>query len=369
MILSTGVMDADLAPIRNERETAAASPASAPEVTRVITPLNSLIRPQPWVNWLVVAAGFTCLAGIVNWGLAIDRSSNGLQEVLGLRAGRLCRLFAATCLLAVTQLSLIILWYRTHSRKDFQGQYRIWIWSSLTWGLCFSAAVSGWQVACAQGIVARLPGLQSGLVALVWMIPAAIAVGTTCRLLSREMRRMPAQRWMLRLAMLTACGDAILALAPDLLPSECGPEVANIAGATWPLLVASALLHHARYVIHVSNEVVPHSSRPGRVSPVIQQVWAEVLSLGPSRATLARTMTSGRIGRLLQGAAKRLMGCGVAVGEWLLRLVRRQARGATRETNRGTRRPNGKSLPVASTAGDSRTAASAKGTAKTVKSA
>lgn len=307
LILSAdGTDERGLRPSRRLSVDPASAELAPLERTRVVTRINSLIRPQPWFSWILVAVAFAAWVGVVWSGWAIDRGESGLREVLGLRAGHACRLFGITALLAVTQLSLIILWYRIQSRKDFHGRYRIWIWSTVTWVLFFGGAVFGWHEMVAQWVTARLPSRLQGISDLLWMLPAIAISGASFRLLSKEMTRTPVDRWLLRAAALTGCVSAVLRLAPWLAARSVQLEISHSIASLWPLLLASALLHHARYVIHVTNEVSPPSRRSGRLSPIVQQVWEEVMSLGPSRGRLAEAFSRERL-RIYASSSRRIV--------------------------------------------------------------
>lgn len=321
------------------------------ERTRVVTCINSLIRPQPWISWLIVACGFAAWAGIVGAGYVLDQRASGLREILGLRAGHATGLFAIVSLLAVTQLSFIILWYRIQSRKDFHGRYRIWIWSSITWALFFSGAVFGWHETAARWGAARLPSRLHGMTELLWLMPAIVLFGASLRLLSKEMVRTPVDRWLLRGAGGIAAISAILHIVPSSIASLLRVEIAHALASLWPLLLASALLHHARYVIHVTNEVSPHARRHSRLSPIVQQVWREVMSLGPSRTQFADAFSPQRL-RIYAAAAGRAI---LKLGRFAHSLTRRLAARITRaakskkEHVAAPRRQEQPQLPVAST--------------------
>ncbi len=231
------------------------------ERTRVVTRLNSLIRPEPWLNWTITAGMLALWAVVVGWGASLDVQSRGIQDILGLRAGWVCRLLAATALLGVSQLSLIILWYRTRSRKDFQGRYRTWIWSTAAWSLFFSATLFGWHRGMSQILTARLPGRLERVSELFWLLPSIAVFVATCRMLLDEMSRTRTHRWLLRSAMLAAGGWAVLQLNQGLIQVPAELEVRVACGALWPVLLAATLLHHAAYVIHVTNEVAPARAR------------------------------------------------------------------------------------------------------------
>jgi hypothetical protein len=275
-------------------------------------------------------------------------------------------LFAAICLLAVTQLSLVNLWYRTQSRKDFQGQYRVWIWSSLTWAVLFSAAISGWHLSLCDWLAMRFPGRLRPVIEKSWLLAATIMIATSLRLLAREVGRAAAPRWLMAGAACIGSINAFLRLQAGFLPAEVVTDLSNACGCLWPLLLASALLHHARYVIHVSNEALPLTAKVGRLSPVVQQVWAEVLQLGPSKATLTRSLAPRNVWMLvLKGARSASALSGILWKVIQSRLLNRRVRP---EGNRGTRRKNSAPLPVAASSVDSQPRL-AKSAVKSAKSA
>jgi hypothetical protein len=357
------------APVSREPASRARSVGSeTPERTRVVTRLNTLIRPQPWANWLVIALGVGLWGATIFVGWSVDHSDSGLKQVLGLQSGRLAGLFGAACLLGATQLSLVTLWYRTRSRKDFQGRYRIWIWSSLIRATLFSAAISGWHFSGSAWLVQHLPGRLRPAAASAWLLGAMILVATATRLLSREMARARSTIWLLRSAQLVAAAALVLHFEPSLAPSGLALELQSGLASLWPLLMASALLHNARYVIHVSNEVMPSSRRPSRLSPIVQQVWAEVLSMGPSRATIASSLSPQNVWSLA-----------VRIGKAFGPIVRAVTRVVARKPNGGSgqkraesqaadRRKNA-SLPTVASPADSAAKTAHKWASKSVKSA
>jgi len=370
MILSTDAIT-EFAPLASEQSGRRPSAASSrtPAQTRIVTPLNSLIRPQPWVNWLIVASGLVLWACVLRLGWSVDHSESGLKEVIGLKSGRLTRLFAATCLLGVTQLSLVTLWYRTHSRKDFQGQYRVWIWSSLTWAVLFGAAISGWHLSCSHWLAAQLPLRLQPAAEKAWLAAATVLVGTASRLLSREMACSAATRWLLAGTVVVGAMAVALEAGAGFFQAEVVGVLCCGAASLWPLLMASALLHHARYVIHVSNEAMPWTVRAGRLSPVIHQVWAEVLLLGPSKATLARSLAPKRLWEMTRsGACSAWSLCRTA---WSL-LAKRTSSGkktTSQDSAAGSRRKSAPALPVVAPAGESPGKSSQKSATKALKSA
>ncbi len=360
MLLSASHDDTFVPPTPRRTESAA---AAVPDRTQVVTALNSLIRREPWVNWLLVLLGVGAWGGVSWLGWSVDHSSSGLQEVLGLRSGRLTHVFSLACLLGVTQLSLVILWYRTRSRKDFQGRYRVWIWSSITWAALFSAAASGWHLKCSAWLATGESRRIAGNLDAVWLALAAVLVGSTCRLLSREMARSSSYRWLLRASMAVGSVVFLLRIAPNLIALEHREEIRNAAAALWPLLMASALLHHARYVIHVSNEVEPRQKQPSRLSPLVEQVWAEVVSLAPSRVTLTRSLAPGKIWGLLCAGGRWI----VRSAQWAAARIRRNPR--TGQPAKPSSRRGKDAAPLPAPAVESRSKHEGRSAPKTTKNA
>jgi hypothetical protein len=327
-----------------------------------------LIRPQPWVNWLIVAFGLALWAGLIFLGWTTDRSESGLKQVLGLRSGKLAGLFGATCLLGATQLSLVALWYRTRSRKDFHGRYRIWIWSSLIWAILFSAAISGWHLSCSAWIARHLPGRLRPVATNAWPLIATILVATASRLLTSEMARNTATRWLLRAAGLVAAATLILHFDLSLAPASIALELQTAAASLWPLLMASALLHNARYVIHVSNEAQPAHARPSRLSPIVKQVWAEVLTMGPARSTIASSLSPARLRQLTSRTWKLVQSLALAVSQAVARKRKGAAAKKRADSQSVERRKNTPPLPTIASAAESPSKSSQK-SAKSTKSA
>jgi hypothetical protein len=368
LLLTTDVFT--VAPPVSRELVSRARPVSnaTPERTRIVTRLNSLIRPQPWVNWLIVTLGFGLWTATITVGWSVDHSGSGLKQVLGLQSGRLAGLFGAACLLGATQLSLVTLWYRTHSRKDFQGRYRIWIWSSLIWATLFSAAISGWHHPASAWIAEHLPGRLRPAASSAWLLGAMILVATAIRLLSRDMARAVSTIWLLRSAQLVAAAALVLYFEPSLAPPGIALALQTGLTSLWPLLMASALLHNARYVIHVSNEATPSSRRLSRLSPIVQQVWAEVLSMGPSRETIASSLSPQN----LWSIAVRLWRASAAIVLSITKSVARKQNDGNAEKRAdspATDRRKNASLPTVAPAAESPVKSGHKSASKSVKSA
>jgi len=279
------------------------------ERTRVVTRINSLIRPEPWKTWAAISAAALLWIGVLWSGDVIDHERPALREVLGLAAGHATRYFIVTMLLIASGLSVIVLWYRTHSRKDFHGRYRVWIWSSLVWPIFLSAATSDWHLAASDRIAALHPALRVLFGHHFWVVPATILFWTTARVMTVDMATYGPSRWLTRAAAGFAAICLLTELRPQLLPETARIPATRFLESLWPLLLAAALLHHARFVIHVTNEVGPLRRRTGRSSPFLQEVWEEIWSIVPTHERVIETLRPASraksSGRLLWSLMKR----------------------------------------------------------------
>ncbi|MEW4528544.1 hypothetical protein [Maioricimonas sp. JC845] len=260
---------------RSTSRTTAAAPARVDNPAETLPPelpVVSIIPRSWWKHGLLALVSLAALAAVVTWGLHLDQSGSGLAPALGLKAGRMARFFSTVTLLAAGQLSLLVLWYRAKSRKDFDGRYRIWFWAAVVWLVFCGAIATDAHRPAALLALEKWPLDVFRAPLLVWMVPAsAIALAMT-RLLRREMRACRASRYVLNLA--TVCGGvaALTMLAGDLLLTDTAHLLLlRTSTMAWHLGVALATLFHARYVIHVTNEPLRQKRRPGRrlIQPVV----------------------------------------------------------------------------------------------------
>ncbi|QDU38806.1 hypothetical protein Mal4_31360 [Maioricimonas rarisocia] len=241
--------------------TTEATPTSLPAELPVVS-----VIPRSW--WKHVTLAFTAillLAGVVYWGYHLDQTGSGLAPALGLKAGRMSRFFSTVALLAAGQLSLLVLWHRAKSRKDFNGRYRIWFWAAIVWLVFCGAIATDAHRPAALLVLERWPLNAAQAPLLVWLVPASAITLAMTRLLRREMRACRASRYVLNFATMCAGIAAMTTLAGDLLLSETVHLLLlRTSTMTWHVGVALATLFHARYVIHVTNEPLRQRRHPGR---------------------------------------------------------------------------------------------------------
>jgi hypothetical protein len=293
-------------------------PIPAVERTRVVSRINSLIRPEPWKTWAVIAMAAILQSAVIWGGAVIDRTMPAVSEVFGLAAGRASRFFSMLMLLCVTQLSFIILWYRTHSRKDFHGRYRVWIWSSVVWPVFLVSSFTNVHLTLSGSVGAAIPSLGAAFGERLWIVPAVILFWSTVRVISRDMCRCRVSRWLLRGSTVLAATSLAVEGVPDSLASRIGLVGNGLLQTGWPMLLAAALLHHARFVIHVTNEVSSARRRPSRWIAMVRAGWDEMWAMLPSPARPTHHLRA----RHLMVAARWLTVAVMAVGRRVLLMTR-----------------------------------------------
>jgi len=219
------------------------------------TPADSLLSPKLWKHVIFAMLATSLWAGMLYMGHRVDAIGHQFAHIVGLEAGKLTSFFSIASLLAAGQLSLITLWYRSYSRKDFSGGFKLWFWTALGWlGLC-AAKATGMHWTAADGVLqgASIQFWQART--LAWLIPSAIIVLALYRLLNREMRDCRLSLWMLRISFLFASTSFVSTLFGDLIfVPQMEMLFSTTASTGWHLSLALSMLFHARHVIHVSNE-------------------------------------------------------------------------------------------------------------------
>lgn len=248
--------------------------ADTPAVWRQL-PDESII-PQSWVQiGLLVATAFSGWLGIMYFSLAAQRSTSPLAYLFSLESRRVTDYFSSLSLLLASQLSFVILWYRSQSRKDFSGRYRLWAWAGLFWGICSFSVATQIHRPLAEILFEFWPTNCWRPHTLYWFGPLAVGFLSVHRLLARETRQFRLSRFCWNSTMVVGMFTGGLYLGAEVLVSESFREFVIIAVTSfWQALVAVSLLIHARYVVHVSNEV--HIRVPSRIVQLrnfVRQRW------------------------------------------------------------------------------------------------
>lgn len=231
-----------------------------PEATPVLTVktgIRSIIPCDAWKVWGIVGLALAAWMTVLSIGIWADEIATSFRAVLGLAAGRTTRWMSACSLLAASQLSFLILWHRSRSRKDFWGRFRLWYWAGLVWLGLAVAEVGSLHILAARWVEERYRLKVWNGTTLCWMLAVCPVVIGVMRLLRREMHQCRQSSFLLRGAAGVASVSAAATLAYPLLPQTTATALfASVAWTLWPLLLSCSLLMHARFVIHVTNDVL-----------------------------------------------------------------------------------------------------------------
>jgi len=244
-------------------------------VLTVKTGIRSIIPRDAWKIWGLIGLGCLLWLAVLSVGVYADAAGTAWRGILGLEAGHTARWFGATCLLAAAQLSFLILWHRSLSRKDFWGRFRLWYWTGLTWLAFCAAEATTLHVVAAQWLEAHYRLKVWNGATVCWMLVAApIAIGLM-RLLRREMHLCRPSSFLLRCSAGAAAVSAVMTLTGPLLP-QTSLTALIAAGSTtlWQLLLACSTLMHTRFVIHITNEVAPKMRTRSRPSRLARIAWS-----------------------------------------------------------------------------------------------
>lgn len=235
-------------------------------------PLRKLISRKAWKHWLL-GVGALATGGALLWIAA--RSAAG-GETAGrhfLRMfdpvhGRVLPVYQSVLLAIGGQLALLIGWTRSRSQEDFHGRYRMWAWCAAG---CFAAAgtiLTDAHLAFGETVATlwKLSHPQAPLFA--WLVPVCISGLIVFRGVRAEMAENRGGSALLHLAAicgLIAAADRLgwLTAGVERLQAESlaplvdiitHPLFANGTLSAAAVFLLTAMLLHARHVIHVSPE-------------------------------------------------------------------------------------------------------------------
>jgi len=229
------------------------------------SPVISIIRPQLWVHWTITLLCGAIWGGMLYVGDLSEQADFGLKDILGIRSGRLTTFFSTIMLLWAGQLALLIYWYRRKSRNDFAGRYRMWLWIGAMLQFFLVVVATRAHHPFAEYMQQVWPAKIPRYDLLSWLVPISTLALAMYRLLRIELKRHRSGKFLLNLAALAAIVAATSLVVGPLL-GERVRHLAQIGSATLAhLALATALLMHARYVVHVSNEVPRREKKLRRV--------------------------------------------------------------------------------------------------------
>lgn len=256
-------------PARSPRRPAVESETIAPvEPQSTAAPVSSLLPRRTWVLVLLVLCGFMTWAAVVGVGVWLDiRQLDPWREILGIQSGRLLRFYTTIALLTCAQMSYLILWRRSHSRKDFGGRYRVWFWVGAVCSIFCVASASRFHEVYASQFTTGMSMVWVDASTVCWLVPATTMLLSAMHLMRRDMQDRSASRtWTQVSRGLAVCTGFSLLFGSLVWPDEWVAPINAALGALWPTVFASTLLIHARYVTYVTNEASREQRQPSRTS-------------------------------------------------------------------------------------------------------
>ena len=223
-------------------------------------PLRKVISPKGWKVASVAFLAFLLGAGILALGSGrvpvapwLEPAWSRLYESQGVK---LPRLFQAALLMASGQLAMLIWWGRSRSLRDFDGRYRVWLWSAALAMFAGWSLLGDWHWAFSDTICglwsARFPMRE----VVCWMFPAGLVAGILWRKLRLDICDCRWSTCFFWLAAVSLAGACVIRLEID--RTAWPVEIKQLAGDSLEMLASVSLfvsfLAHTRFVLHISPE-------------------------------------------------------------------------------------------------------------------
>ena len=228
-------------------------------------PVSSLLPRRTWVLSLLVLCGLLSWGTVVGVGTWLDlQKLDPWREIFGIQSGRLLRFYTTIALLTCAQLSYLILWRRSNSRKDFAGRYRVWFWVGAVCSTFCVASATGFHRSWAGHLTRGMSMVWVEAATVCWLVPATTMLLSALHLMRRDMLyRSASTSWTQVSRGLAVLAGVNLVFGSLMWPGEWVTAIDAALGALWPTVFAATLLIHARYVTYVTNEASrelrPHS--------------------------------------------------------------------------------------------------------------
>lgn len=243
-----------------------ATPAPTVTVPAADRPiLQRVISGQLWKHSTLIAIAVLLTASAI-W--IENRPPLALQELVADTDLRISHGLAGVLLILAGQISLLIGWIRSHSTVDFSGRYRCWKWlagclivAGLLWITNLQDSLPQLARLIAEPVIGSIGAARRTLV----VVPvAAVSIWVLSRVIPDMGRNRISQ---------IVFTTGILLTAARLLPAET-----SIAGwLTLPalngillsatVLMMSALLLHARFVLYISKDPPERRARRTAAAP------------------------------------------------------------------------------------------------------
>lgn len=243
--------------------------SKSPQVAEIpSTSISSILPRRTWVLSLLVVGAMLTWAAVVGVGVWLDHFQlDPWQEIFGLRSGRLLRFLNTTMLLSCAQLSFLILWRRSTSRKDFAGKYKVWFWVGVVSSVfCVATATrihEGWASILTRNIKTHSEWWST----VLWIVPASSMLLSAMHLMRRDMPDHSLSLAGVQLSRLVATLAGInLLIGSQLWPASWEIPIDAALCSLWPTLFMSSLLIHVRFVTYVTNEATQERRRLNRLT-------------------------------------------------------------------------------------------------------
>ena len=230
--------------------------------------VSSLLPRRTWVLASMVVCGLLTWATVVGVGLWLDLEQlDPWRDIFGLQSGRLVRFYTTIALLTCAQLSYLILWRRSRSRKDFSGKYRIWFWVGAVCSIFCVATATRFHETAAANLTRGLSLVWVESATLCWMVPASAMLLSAMHLMRRDMPyRSASTHWVQVSRGLAFVTGSSLLIGSWVLPARWMIPVNAALSALWPTVFAATLLIHVRFVTYVTNEAARELRPPSRTA-------------------------------------------------------------------------------------------------------
>ncbi len=233
-----------------------------------LAPVSSLLPRRTWVLSLLVLCGLLSWATVVGVGTWLDlQKLDPWREIFGIQSGRLLRFYTTIALLTCAQLSYLILWRRSNSRKDFAGRYRVWFWVGAVCSTFCVASASGFHRNWAGHLTRGMSLVWVDAATVCWLVPATTLLLSAMHLMRRDMLyRSASTSWTQVSRGLAVLSGLSLLFGSLVWPAEWEAPINAALAALWPTVFASTLLIHSRYVTYVTNEASRELRQPSHTS-------------------------------------------------------------------------------------------------------
>ncbi|HLJ11407.1 MAG TPA: hypothetical protein VKU82_09465 [Planctomycetaceae bacterium] len=229
-------------------------------------PLANLI-PHEW--WKYALGGAACLSigGAIVVAGWYERAGTlvlgpGVSRLFAFPAAPAATWFSSLLLLASSQLAILIWWGRSHSNKDFEGRYWVWVRVACAWlgfGACIATSA---HLAVCDTLAHFWPGIGARHTQVGWLAPAAAVGIWIMGALSREMKGCRSSRAFLFAAAgcYAFCGGLCLELH-SVVSSSAHLFFINTVVLVGHVSLFLSMWLHARHVLYRTPDPAAQSKR------------------------------------------------------------------------------------------------------------